>query len=100
MSSSERDTAVEVGFILDAVAAEVARAQAKFQPYHSAHEGASVIREEFEELWDEIKNNKQYGSRQRQMLEAIQIAATAVRFIYDLGIAGDVVARKDSTHGN
>lgn len=70
--------------IIARVATEVQAAQAKFPPYNSAHEGASVIREEFEELWDEIKNNKVVGAKDRQMAEAIQVAATAVRFVFDL----------------
>ena len=71
--------------ILTLVGAEVIRAQQKFPPYHSAHEGSSIIREEFEELWDEVKNNKAEGAAARQMQEALQVAATAIRFIYDLG---------------
>jgi hypothetical protein len=70
--------------VLACVMDEVERAQAKFKPYNSAHEGSSVIREEFEELWDEIKNNKAEGSAERQMQEAIQVAATAVRYVNDL----------------
>ena len=76
---------LRVMYVLKRVESEVARAQAKFKPYNSAHEGHSVIEEEFDELWDEIKNNKAEGSKERQMQEALQVAATAVRFIHDLG---------------
>jgi hypothetical protein len=74
----------KLGIVAACVIEEVERAQAKFPPYNSAHEGHSVIQEEFEELWDEIKNNKAEGAALRQMQEAIQVAATAIRYVHDL----------------
>jgi hypothetical protein len=46
----------------------------------SGEEGAMVLREEVDELWDEIKRN-QTGCA---LVEATQVAAMAVRFIADL----------------
>lgn len=66
------------------VGLEAEKAFAKFKPYNSAHEGSSVIREEFEELWFEIMNNKVPLAQYRQLEEAIQVASTAIRFIHDL----------------
>lgn len=67
------------------IALEYGRAAKKFKPYNSAHEGHSVIREEVEELWDEIKHNKVEGAKRRQIEEAVQVASTALRFIINLG---------------
>lgn len=63
---------------------EYGRATRKFAPYNSAHEGHSIIREEVEELFDEIRLSKLPGAQQRQIEEALQVASTALRFVIDL----------------
>lgn len=67
------------------VVEELRRARGRFPTFHSAHEGASILREEFEELWDVVK---QGGSSPRSVKamrkEAIQVAAMALRFIEDV----------------
>lgn len=70
--------------ILSEVECELEFATAKFGSFASAHEGYSVILEEMDELWDEVKNNKDSGALARQRLEALQVAAMAVRFIMDV----------------
>ena len=60
---------------------ELERARVKHPDYHSAHEGYAVILEELDELWDEIKRD---GPKERMRSEAVQVAATAIRFIQDL----------------
>lgn len=73
----------DVSLALSEIAQEVMRARAKFKPFHSAHEGYSVILEEVDELWDEVK--KQFHDRGPNLKkEAIQIAAMAVRFVTDV----------------
>lgn len=67
------------------VAAELRRAMALFGPFKNGHEGWAVIREEVDELWDEVKNNKGDDHVARQRKEAIQVAAMALRFVVDLG---------------
>ena len=52
--------------------------------FHSAHEGISVIREEFEELWNEIKKKKNLRDPNLMKKEAVQVAAMAIRFIIDV----------------
>jgi len=49
-------------------------------PFASAHEAVSIIREELDELWDEVR--KKEGMRNRVTLrnEAIDIAVAALRF--------------------
>lgn len=49
----------------------------------SPHEGHNVIREEFEELWDEIKADGG-GRDAKARKEALQVAATAIRYVLDL----------------
>lgn len=63
------------------VKAEVIQAMGKFTPFASMHEGASVIREEYEELWDEVK----VDNRKKSIEEAIQVAAMAIRYLVDQG---------------
>jgi hypothetical protein len=61
---------------------ELDRATKKFGPFASAHEGYAVMKEEMDELWDEIK--KKTHDRIRLREEAIQIAAMAMRFVMDI----------------
>jgi hypothetical protein len=57
------------------------RAQGLFPNFRSDHEGISVIREEFEELWDDIKDK--HATQDQMAMEAIQLAAMALRFLTD-----------------
>lgn len=59
---------------------ELELATKKYGPFNSAHEGHSVIEEEFDELWDAVRaNDIEHACR-----EAIQVAAMAIRFVIDL----------------
>lgn len=60
--------------------AELASATERFPPFHSAHEGFAVLKEEVDELWDEIKRNDPGRAR----AEALQVAAMALRLIHDI----------------
>ncbi len=64
------------------IEAELQSARKKHGDMSSGHEGYGVIKEEFDELWDEIKNRKQDKERMRE--EAIQVAAMAARFVEDV----------------
>jgi len=66
--------------IADEVIDELRSATEKFGPFNNTHEGYAVILEELDELWDEVKKN----SPERACEEAIQVAAMAMRFVYDL----------------
>lgn len=70
--------------VLDAIADEVSRAEAKHAPMNSLHEGYAVLLEEVDELWDEVK--KQTAARNREAIrkECVQVAAMAVRLIRDV----------------
>lgn len=75
-----------VNSVLDEVRHNLKQGMIKHAPMHSPHEGASVIREEFEELWDHVKADT--GRTPEARKEALQLAAMAVRYIVDL-IDGD-----------
>jgi hypothetical protein len=60
---------------------EYLRAADKFSKFNSFHEGYAVIREELDELWDEIKGGQ---DKQRMREEAMQVGAMALRFMADL----------------
>jgi len=61
---------------------ELEEAQEKFMSFHNYHEGYAVIKEELDELWEEIKNKNQ--SIEKLKKEAKQVGAMAVRFLVDL----------------
>lgn len=54
----------------------------KHGPMKSPHEGHSVIREEFDELWDHVKADTGQTAEARK--EALQLAAMGVRYVIDL----------------
>ena len=58
---------------------ELARATAKFGPFHNPHEGYAVLLEELDELWQAVK----HGTPIEQRKEAVQVAAMALRFLRD-----------------
>ena len=60
------------------IAAEYNRAISKFSKFNNQHEGYAVIKEELDELWDDVKANKDAKK------EAIQVGAMALRFLIDL----------------
>jgi hypothetical protein len=63
------------------VRAELARAAAKHPQFNSRHEGYAVLLEEVDELWDDVKADRQAPA----MDEAVQVAAMAIRFLTDCG---------------
>ena len=84
-SPSEEGLRDEVDIAAAEVVAELRRAMSLFGAFKNGHEGWAVIREEVDELWDEVKNNKRPDHVARQRKEAIQIAAMALRYVVDLG---------------
>lgn len=72
----------QVPSIVDLVLEEYDRACNKFGAFCSCHHGYAVIKEELDELWEQIKNNRGGGGEARE--ECIQIAAMAIRYINDL----------------
>lgn len=66
------------------VGQELERATGLYRPMHSAHEGYAVIKEELDELWDEIKVKQLRYDFGQMRKEAIQVAAMAMRFVLDV----------------
>lgn len=75
-------SALRNGAALQELAGELRRAQARFGPYASPHEGWAVIREELDELWDHVIHDS--GRSLAARGEALQVAATALRYVSDL----------------
>jgi hypothetical protein len=69
---------------IQTVVDEYCRAIQKFGPFNSAHEGYAIIKEELDELWDEVK--KKQGERELDSLknESMQVAAMGLRFLIDV----------------
>lgn len=80
----EMETDYRVGCALSDLVTEIEAAISKYPAFNSAHEGYSVLAEEVDELWDEVKVKQ--GSRDiaKMRAEAIQIAAMAIRFAADV----------------
>lgn len=75
------DQIQQLNTLLDEVRREVLRARNKHEPMHSPHEAYAVIKEEVDELWDDIKADR--GRDTCACVEAIQIAAMGVRYVMD-----------------
>ena len=62
---------------------ELRRAREQFpKPFNSAHEGIAVVREEFEELWEEVRRNPRDPQKMRN--ECVQLGAMVQRFFEDV----------------
>lgn len=63
---------------------EYVDAVSEYGAFASAHEGYAIIKEELEELWDEIKEKPEYTNKENLRKEALQLAAMAIRFVKDI----------------
>ena len=63
---------------------ELNDAQKHFPSMRSKHEGYAILKEEVEELWEEIKKSKSGVYDLKIEDEAVQVAAMAIRFLLDL----------------
>jgi hypothetical protein len=68
--------------VLELIDREFGRATSRFPAFNSGHEGKAVIEEELDELWEEIRSNRPSGAAATR--EAIQVAAMAMRYVFDL----------------
>lgn len=61
---------------------EIMRAKTKHpKDFNSTHEGFAILKEEVDEMWDEIKRN----NTELAVYEAVQVAAMAIRFVAEFG---------------
>ncbi len=68
----------------DLVSEEIAEARSHYEPLTSLHEGYSVLLEEVEELWAEIKKKPAHRSKARLLNEAAQVGAMVQRLADDV----------------
>ena len=73
----------------DQIHNEFTFATRKYEKFNSAHEGYAVIKEELDELWEEVRKKKEKRNIPQMRRECVQIAAMAVRFIYDVCNQGE-----------
>jgi hypothetical protein len=65
--------------VANGIGREYMRASRKCLRLHSAHEGAAVLKEKYDILWEEVKRVDVKQTR----AAAIRLAATALRFVVD-----------------
>jgi NTP pyrophosphatase (non-canonical NTP hydrolase) len=59
---------------------EASQAMDNWPTFNSAHEGFAVLKEEVDELWDQVKVNQKKRDLTKMRDEALQVAAMALRF--------------------
>lgn len=80
----EKEIGEMYGQEISEVINELERATKNFPSMVSAHEGYAILKEEVDELWDEVKEQHGVRDQARMRDEAKQIAAMAIRFMRDL----------------
>ena len=65
-------------------AQELARARIKFPPMASAHEGYAVILEEFDELWEIVKQKQSERDYADMRKEVVQLGAMVLAFLTEI----------------
>jgi hypothetical protein len=73
----------EESYALELTVNEYRRASERYEPFHSAHEGWAVLKEEVDELWEEVKKSPKKRDMDKMRAEAVQCAAMSIRFIID-----------------
>lgn len=80
--------AVAVARVVAHVQEEIEAALVAFpRPFASAHEGFAILKEEVDELWEDVRMpNKGDQTHRKDCMrkEAIQVAAMAMRFILEV----------------
>lgn len=82
-----RNTAMKL--VLD----ELDRVLENHDTWVGPHMGYAIILEELDELWDEVKADN--GTSHRGATEAVQVAATALRYLIDLCDDGTVADHEE-----
>ena len=67
--------------LFEAILLEYVRAR-RHGPIHSAHEGYAIMKEELDELWEEVR--KRRPDQVQMAMECVQVAAVAIRFLVEV----------------
>jgi len=70
--------------LFELVHLELTDALKLWPPFNSAHEGWGVLSEEMDELWQHVRTNQKRRDLQLMRKEAIQVAAMAMRFAFEV----------------
>jgi len=71
-------------FVASQFVQELEKARVKFAPMNSAHEGYAVIAEEFDELWDIVKQKQPERDYVAFRKEAIQLGAMVLALVVEI----------------
>ena len=63
---------------------ELLAAMKNHPKFYTPHDGWAILREEVDELWDEVKKKPSKRSKNKLRKEAVQVAAMAIRFVHDI----------------
>ena len=72
--------------LLQAIDAEVSRAEDIHGQFNSTHEALGVLLEEFDELKAEVWKKAKNRDREKMIKEAKQVGAMAMRFLVDVAL--------------
>ena len=71
-------------YLLMDISNEAKLAMSKWSTWKNAHEGYAIILEELDELWEIVKMKQDKRDVNKMRSEAIQVAAMALRFAFDV----------------
>lgn len=80
----DKDEALRIRTAIMMVEQELLSAMKLHPSMNSAHEGYAVIKEELDELWDEVKKRSSMRDLDHMQREATQVAAMGLRFVLDV----------------
>ncbi len=78
------DIGEQIADAMDDVRDELTQAMRQWPAFNSAHEGYGVLAEEFRELEAHVFTNQRRRDLGEMRLEAIQVAAMAMRFAIEI----------------
>ena len=82
--AAEMQVDYRIGLVFTDVMSELEKAVDAYPAFNSAHEGFGILKEEVDELWDEVKVKQGARDINKMRQEAIQVAAMAIRFAVDV----------------
>ena len=74
---------------------QLLKMRVKKRPIYSYHEGASIVREEYEEFWDEVKLKSEKRNPERILAELIDVVCGCQRIAEDMGLVDVQLTREE-----